>query len=74
MPDIGSFIFNRRLTGLPAGAYVAEVSPTLQTGSWSPLGVLSAVPHPELPGFEQVTVTVPDAERAFVRLRVIGDQ
>ena len=73
MPDTGTFIFNRRLTGLPAGAYVAQISPTLQSGSWSPLGVLSAVPHPELPGFEQVTVTVPDSTRNFVRLRVIGD-
>ena len=59
MPDTGTFIFNRRLTGLPAGAYAAEISPTLQSGSWNPLGILSAVPHPELPGFEQVTVQVP---------------
>jgi arylsulfatase A-like enzyme len=73
MPDTGNFVFNRRLTGLPATAYVAEVFPTLQAGSWSPLGVLSAVPHPELPGFEELTVAVPPADRNFVRLRVTGD-
>jgi hypothetical protein len=31
------------------------------------------VPHPALPGFEQVTVQVPPATRNFVRLRVTKD-
>jgi hypothetical protein len=73
MPDTATFVFNRRLSGLAASAYVAEVSSTLQTGSWTPLGTPSAVPHPELPGFEQITVQVPPAPRNFVRLRVTGD-
>jgi len=72
MPDLGNFVFNRRLSGLPASAYVAEVSPTLQSGSWTPLGTPSAVPHPEFPGFDQVTVQVPQGPRNFVRLRVNG--
>ena len=70
MPDTTTFIFNRRLTDPPAASYVAEVSPTLETGFWMPLGILSAVPHPELPGFEEITVQVPPATRNFVRLRV----
>lgn len=73
MPETGNFIFNRRLTGLPASAYVAEVSTTMQPGSWSTLNVLSTVPHPKIPDFEQVTVVVPSSGRAFVRLRVTGD-
>jgi arylsulfatase A-like enzyme len=73
MPDLGSFVFNRRLAGLPAASYVAEVSPTLQAGSWNPLGILATAPHPELPGFEQVTATVPPGPRNFVRLRVTGE-
>ncbi|MCU0748605.1 MAG: sulfatase-like hydrolase/transferase [Akkermansiaceae bacterium] len=73
MPDTGNFIFNRRLAGLPANAYVAEISPNLQTGSWNALGTTSTAPHPALPGFEQVTVQVPTATRNFVRLRVTGE-
>lgn len=73
MPDTENFIFNRRLAGLAASAYVAEISPNLQANSWTPLTLLSAEPHPELPGFEEVTVQVPAANRNFVRLRVVGD-
>jgi arylsulfatase A-like enzyme len=74
MPDSGKFIYNRRLTGLRSAAYVAEVSSTLQQDSWSPLKVFSVAPHPELPGIEEITVQIPESTRAFVRLRVSGDQ
>lgn len=74
MPDSGKFIFNRRLSGLPTAAYVAEVSPSLENASWTPLEGLTAQPHPSLPGFERVTVAVPEGRRNFVRLRVTSGQ
>jgi hypothetical protein len=64
------FIFNRRREGIAASAYIPEISATLAANSWSPLADPAVIPHPTLPGFDQVTVTVPEAERGFVRLRV----
>lgn len=64
------FIFNRRREGLAPSAYIPEISATLAADSWSPLADPTVVAHPTLPGFDQVTVTVPEAERGFVRLRV----
>jgi hypothetical protein len=68
------FVFNRRQTGLPAAAYVAEFSPNLGPGSWSPLAAAGTVPHPELAGFDQVTVPLPapTGDHGFIRLRVTG--
>jgi hypothetical protein len=67
-------VFSRRQSGLPASAYVAQFSTTLDAGSWTPLGPSGAVPHPELDGFEQVTVPLPETHdgKGFIRLHVIG--
>ena len=69
-----SLLFNRRQSGLAAAAYVAEFSPTLAADSWSTLAPGAVVPHPSLPGFDQVSVPLPDMAdpRGFVRLRVTG--
>ena len=69
-----TFVFSRRQSGLPASAYVAQFSTTLDAGSWTPLGPSGAVPHPELDGFEQVTVPLPETPdgKGFIRLHVIG--
>ena len=68
----GDFVFNRRQSGLPASAYVVEFSTTLEVGSWTELPVNSAVPHPDLAGFDQVTAIPPESieDRGFMRLKV----
>ncbi len=72
LSDEFEFAFNRRQAGLPAAAYVAEFSTTLEAGTWQPADITSVVEHPEMPGFDQVRVALPvTAEaRAFMRLRV----
>jgi len=64
------YLFNRRIA-LGASAYMAESSIDLQP-PWTPLTGATVVPHPDLDGFERVTVPLPDdgAPRRFVRLRV----
>ena len=64
------FIFNRRMA-LSPGRYAPEWSDDLLS-PWTPLGGGSADAHPELPGFERVTVPVPTAgaPQRFIRLKV----
>jgi len=70
LSGVPQFAFNRRQTGIAASSYVPEISENLN--SWSPLGALSAIPHPNLAGFDLVTVTLPPSSLAhrFVRLRL----
>ena len=74
LSDEPAFVFNRRQSGLAASAYVVEFSSTLEAGSWTALPVSSAEPHPDLPGFDQVTAILPELPegRCFSRLRVTG--
>lgn len=64
------FHFNRRHSGIPADHYVVESSATLEPGSWTPLGDLSAAPHPDLTDFDVVAAPLPPSAKRFVRLRV----
>jgi arylsulfatase A-like enzyme len=68
------FLFNRRVAGLSSASYISEYSTTLEADSWIPLSPSAAVPHPELAGFEQVTVPLPETVdgKGFMRLRVTG--
>jgi arylsulfatase A-like enzyme len=69
-----AFVFNRRQSGLPASAYVVEFSSSLEAGSWTELPASSAVPHPDLTDFDQVTAILPELPegRCFTRLKVTG--
>lgn len=65
------FIFNRRREGIAAASYVPEFSEDLQT--WSQVTETPLVqPHPDLPGFDRMSVPVPPSQSAktFLRLRV----
>ncbi|MEP2777200.1 MAG: sulfatase-like hydrolase/transferase [Luteolibacter sp.] len=72
--DDSTFRFNRRQEGISAAAYLPQVSETLMDASWSTFGTPSVVPHPDMAGFDRVTVTLPasDAPKRFVRLKVEG--
>lgn len=69
-----AFVFNRQQSGLPASAYVVEFSSSLESGSWTVLPVSSAVLHPNLTGFDQVTAILPELPegRGFTRLKISG--
>lgn len=70
LEGLEQFTFNRRQVGIFPAAYVPETS--IDLVDWEPLGSPTAVPHPELSGFDSVTVPLPissDPSR-FVRLRV----
>ena len=68
-----AFVFNRRQEGIAAGAYIPEYSETLAAASWAALAATPGVaPHPDLVGFDLVSVALPetDSPHGFVRLRV----
>ena len=68
-----AFVFNRRQEGIAAGAYIPEYSETLAAASWAALTATPGVaPHPDLAGFDLVSVALPETSspRGFVRLRV----
>lgn len=70
----GVFRFNRRRDGIPAAAYRPVLSESLLPGTWALLTDLSVAPHPDLGGFDLVSVILPasSASARFVRLEV-GD-
>lgn len=70
--DPWEFRFNRRREGIAADAYLPQISGTLAGGSWEPLTAFSIEPHPELDGFDLITVPLPPsaAPSRFVRLLV----
>lgn len=70
--DLATFTFNRRRTGIAASSYIPEISTDLTPESWAPLGPPTVAPHPELPDFDRVSVTLPAGNdpRRFLRLRV----
>jgi len=68
------FIFNRRQSGIAASAYLPEYSETLAADSWQALAATpEVIPHPDLAGFDLLSVALPatGALRGFVRLRVV---
>ncbi len=72
--DPSAFVFNRRQSGLPPSAYIVEHTTNLAAGSWSVLTGAAVAPHPTLPGFDELTVSLPPTPegRDFVRLKVSG--
>jgi len=65
------FVFNRRRDGIAASSYITEFSSNLK--DWTPiLDSPLVVPHPDLTGFDRVTVTLPSTTipQTFYRLRV----
>lgn len=72
LSDANSFIFNRRQSGLAPTAYTVEFSNSLEAGSWTELPTGSAMPHPSLTDFDQVTTILPELpeSRGFIRLKV----
>ena len=67
--DTFDYLYNRRIA-LGASAYTVESSPDML--AWSPMPGGTAAPHPDLPGFQRVTVPLPDdgTPRRFVRLKI----
>ena len=66
-----AFVFNRRQEGIAAAAYIPEYSETLEF--WEALAATPVVvAHPDLAGFDLVSVALPDTDSpcGFVRLRV----
>ena len=68
----GVFRFNRRKDGISPAAYHPLVSGSLQTGSWTELVDFTVSQHPEMPGFDIISVPLPpsSAPSRFVRLEV----
>ncbi|MDB6080493.1 MAG: hypothetical protein JWO82_4240, partial [Akkermansiaceae bacterium] len=63
-----TFTFNRRRSGIAASRYVAEYSPDLTEGSWTPLANPTVIDHPSDPQLQKVSLPVPAGEKGFVRL------
>lgn len=69
-----AFIFNRRREGILPASYHPESSSDPGTGDWTAMGAATVEPHPDLPGFDRVRVSVPtDQPRFFIRLRISGN-
>lgn len=80
-PSTLTFTHTRRTDATARGlTYQTEFSQTLEATSWSttpPTGATSTTAplSPDIPGFEQVTITLPTTpERTFLRLKVTLDE